>query len=549
MSKNNENKYTTFLRTQSYIVNGEPNPLSTISRKKYFAKYVNFGNGKIKKIDIKKHKHYINEIKSHKNKKSYSSEKFTKKKILKNNNNKIEQEKENNEIFNKKNNYKPPKYPNNNIESKQIKENNDNIINGFVDYFINEKENMYINNNEKNDEIISNEISNKIFVNNIPNKKNSIQYDISNEIQKNYDIINNIDNEYNFTTGNQKNNSNILNLMNKNNCKNIFSKTTKLNFHPKHNSFSDNIDNIYKTYSQKKKKSKKIIGSVQKDKSFINKILLNNEEDDYININNYKRSNKLLNKLNYYTKIQNNQKSYVNKKNNITKEILNSMKKSINKKTLINPCLNSHKNNCKKINSKINKIPNNESINIYNSINGSIKNYKKFNNIHNCVFMRNNNFSPKSIECNYMTYQQNKYKPKLNKNLTGKSISNIIYAIRDERKTNQFIKELNRNNKLNNSFKNIRFSFSNEKNDLLTDEFFSSINFFNGNNFFSVNEENYPRKNSYSKNNISVGAYIQRNSNIENSYKSYFNLINKELINNVISKLENKTILPPNHAI
>ena len=80
MNNNTHNSPSTFFRTQSYIVNGKPNPLSHISRKKFFSKYIDKfskrGNiAKNLKLNSNKNKHYISDIKKSKKKKLSSSKK------------------------------------------------------------------------------------------------------------------------------------------------------------------------------------------------------------------------------------------------------------------------------------------------------------------------------------------------------------------------------------------------------------------------------------------------------------------------------------------
>ena len=340
MSKTELNGHTTFLRTQSYIVNGQPNPLSNISRNKYFSRYANINNEKNKKK--KKDKSYIYLIKKQQKKKSYSSNKSHKK------------------IFIKKNNKnKKEDYEQNDIKSyteKNLNELNDSFKD--KDSFQKKKENS----KEKLHKTKNN------FLNNVQKNLTKIPYyDFSKVIQKKDININNLNNQYNYTAGNIKDSNKIFfsDLNNKN--KNLFSNTTKLEFPSRQNSL-DKKDNLYSSvYSQKKKKNNKVILSTYKDESYINKILFN--DDDCILINGHMNKNKLLSKLNHYTKKE--KYSYRANTKKATKNLLKSMKKYLNTE------IASYKSSI----SKINEIPRSKNIlNFYDSMGSSLKNYINFNN-------------------------------------------------------------------------------------------------------------------------------------------------------------------------
>lgn len=152
MLKNQSNGHTTFLRSQSYIVNGQPNPLSNISRNKYFSKYTNISNGKNKKM--KKDKNYINLIKKKQKKKSFPSY------IKQNNNNNQEEYKE---FMTEPYNYKPPKYPMSINKEQNDKKNCTEInLNGFINDSFKEKNNMEKENSKKMFYKTQNNFHNKI---------------------------------------------------------------------------------------------------------------------------------------------------------------------------------------------------------------------------------------------------------------------------------------------------------------------------------------------------------------------------------------------------
>ena len=488
MSKNPSNGHTTFLRSQSYIINGQPNPLSNISRIKYFSKYVNLRNEKNKKM--KKDKNYIYLIKKQK-KKSFSSNKINKKKCIKQNNkNKQEEYKE---IETETYNNKPSKYPMNyNKEQNDIKNFTEINLNEFINDSFKEKDN--IKKDKENCKEFFHKTKNS-FLNKVPIRKIKIpQYNLNEVTQKKDISINNSNKQYCFTTGNIKDSNKIyFSDLNKKNT-NIFSNTTKLEFSLKHNSLNKKIDNLYNSeYSLKKNKNKKVTFSTYKDKSYINKILFTND-DDYTFVNGHINNNKLLSKLNHYTKRE--KYSYKPTAKNVTKDLLKSMKKYLNNE------ITSYKSS----NSKINEIPKSKNImNYYDSMRSTIKSYINFNNsiknLSKYSHLRNNNFCPFSSEYNTnINSGKDLFKNDI-KDEFGKSLSNIISKIRDERKTNSFIKELKINNKLIKPKKAIRFSFSqekNERNEYLNDEFYSPIKY--NNRFLLESLDKMKSKNIINKN-------------------------------------------------
>lgn len=315
------------------------------------------------------------------------------------------------------------------------------------------------------------------------------------ELQKKKDIsINYLNNQYCFTTGNIKDSNQIyFSDLNKK-SKNLFSNITKLEFSSRHNSLDKKIDNLYNSvYSQKKKKNKNVTYSTYKDKSYINKILFNND-DDCIFINGHVNNNKLLRKLNHYTKRE--KYSYKPTSKNITKDLLKSMKKYLNNE------IASYKSSI----TKINEIPGSKNImNYYDSMKNSKNNYINFNNsiknLSKYSQLRNNNFCLLSSQYSNINSKKDLLKNEL-KDEFGKSLSKIISKIKEERKTNNFIKELKINNKLIKSNNAIRFSFSqekNERNEYLNDEFYSPIKY--NNRFLLESLDKMKSKNIIKKNN------------------------------------------------
>ena len=197
LNKKNLPPKTTLLRTQSYIINGEPNPLSDIKREKYFSKYYNFGKGKIKKINLKKYKKYINLVKKHKNKKFLSCDKKNKSKM--------------NKII-----YKEEVKDEENLNNINYKENEKNISkNDSI-----KKVNLLINNSKEDNKEFRNEKKKQknILVNEFQNMKINIPLHISNQDKEKNNIIHNYDNEYCFNNESiENNNINIPNLIKNNN--------------------------------------------------------------------------------------------------------------------------------------------------------------------------------------------------------------------------------------------------------------------------------------------------------------------------------------------
>ena len=217
----NINTSSTYLRTQSYIINGEPNPnkLSNASRKKYFSNfikdYIN-SNQKVSKNNINKKHYYITEIKKKKKKKISSLDKFNKNNIKKEKVNKdINKEK----IYSNKSLNHSIKIGENeyHIKSKMKKENNNEIMNKkhkilfdnkstfkeinmpiygmntFINKNINEKQFSITSENEKNnikDKCFNITHNNKQFSNITKFKNKGIYYNLMNieKLKKNKNI-------------------------------------------------------------------------------------------------------------------------------------------------------------------------------------------------------------------------------------------------------------------------------------------------------------------------------------------------------------------------
>ena len=558
-----QNTSSTFLRTQSHLVNGQPNPnklLSNISRKKYFSNFIKFYSKKQKKTKISlTNKQYINEIKQQKqNTKSSSLNKYNNniKKALKQK--KINPLTENEKIINKEEinlNKVSNQTSNNSIKNKENDCNIININNNKVkkDNEFNIDKNKTINDNKYSDK--SNNIS-LYSINTFTNKYN--KYNKYNNFKKNYSK------KSNFTTSvieNEKNShkEDILNIIYDNH---IFSNTKKYNYNSKHKDFEYSKSNTFNlSNSRKSIKSKKKGLSLQKDKSFINKILLKNdtEIDEYIN--KIKSKNKLLDQLNYYTK---REKNYIQNSDfveeNKTKAKIMSMKRSINKISInTNPESNSKE---KYQISKINEFKKQNSYhNFYNNSNKSIKNHVRFiNSLNkaNYYFNRNNDMTPMLTDYN-VNNDKVLFKPKIFKETIKRTFSNALFAMRDERNTNNFIKELNKSNKNYNSNKVIPFSFNKENSEEFNNNLFKSTLKKNGsslllgdkgskiNTFYKNNDYSYYKTNNIFKKNSSFDNF--RKHSTRKSFQSNFNIVNNKLFN-YINDINNNSILimPVNQA-
>jgi hypothetical protein len=122
--------------------------------------------------------------------------------------------------------------------------------------------------------------------------------------------------------------------------------------------------------------------------------------------------------------------------------------------------------------------------------------------------------------------------------------------MRDERSTNKFIKELNKNNKNYNSTKAIPFSFSGLN---LKDELYLSHKSHHVNSFYMREKENQNTNNIYNRTN----SCIKKNCSFDNfrhakrkSFQSTFNIVNNKMFNciNGDKNSINNAIMPANQA-
>ena len=545
MSTAYENKSSTFFSTQSYIANGMPNPSFKVSKKDYLSSLIKNKNGKKSqnkaKSKTKINPNYINEVKknTNKNQKVTSLKKPKQQVLLKNYiNNKLD---EKNEINNKINNKLSRNAYIYNTKTEKFKNISQN-------YLYSKTHNYTIKNNDNNFEGKEN---NKNEMNILSCKKSHNNPKLSNHgldksngfckaknnnpklsthgLNKSNGFCkaNNIHEEYFSKTNKSKGviKFDFSDLIHKSN---LGYATTRLNLNSKKKNYKKNIDDMYNiAYHSKIKQNKKRYTSFQKDSKFISKFF-SNDNDDYLNIKNQRNKNKLLNKLNLYTKRENINFEEENK----TQRGLLTIKHLINKKSLFSP--ESNKSN-------------NKSINYFHK---SLSTYKQHNNYLN-KFSRNKELlSPSLTEYNINKNKNIKQTPstKLFKTKICSALSKVINSIREDRKTCKFIKELNKNKKIkNNSNKNIRFSFSGNKDNDIIDEFYSPNK--NKINIIQFNENNKRNNkqniNYFIKKNISSGNF-RRNSKNKNKY----NAINVR-INNFINAYNDKknNIMPVNKAI
>ena len=535
MSKN-ENKSSTFLRTQSYIANGMTNPDLKPSKKDSFTNLIknkcNKKEHNKSKSKRSKSKNYINDVKKQKKQNKTLFNKKNQKQLLKKYiNDKLDEKTEiinykNNNIHSRNNafiyNTKTAKFKNINENYLYSKTNHPKIMNS-EQYFSEEKE------NDKNSINIRNK---KKYIKNGGMSRNDIES--SNGFHKSNIYTNKLNDEYFKKTKKEKNDSkfDFTNIVNQTK---LGIMTAKANISRTRNkNFRKDIDNIYiMTYRSKVKSNKsKVVKSFQKEKNFVNKIL-KEENDDYLDIKNHKSKNTLLNKLKQYAK---REKSHFEDNNKIQRGLL-TVKNLINKKT---------KNFSPKLTTiKMNNTPT-------NLFHYSYSNYNQYNNntlnkLKNKAKSRNNDYSPAITEYNKKT-KQNESTSDLYRIKFSKSLSNIINSIRDERQTNKFIKDLNKNKKLGKN--ELKFSFSQNKDEDSNDEFYSPNK--NKINIFQFKEakklSNNKKINYFIKKNISSDNFkkVSRNS----KYRHNYNVINKR-VNNIINAYNEKKlcVMPVNKAI
>lgn len=244
--------------------------------------------------------------------------------------------------------------------------------------------------------------------------------------------------------------------------------------------------------------------SIKQNSSFIN-ILLNEEnEEDFMNINKFKSNKVLLNKLYSYASRKKYKNSY-NKDYNITTKIIKKMKKSMEYKS--KSCLKIHKNKI------LNKQNNYFKSDIIKYIDNSTNNYYLTLNNH----LKNNS---NSISNYIGSPKEKNMRKKLNTNTFLNSASNFIDSMKEERKTNKFIKELNSKN---NKFCNSRFSYNKENYDD-NEGFYNSpksIRINNRDNIVLFHKTNYEKNNNIKiKNIIKTHRNTWKKKNLKSLYEN-----------------------------
>jgi hypothetical protein len=299
MSTYNENKSSNFLRTQSYIANGMPNPSFKTSKKDYLSSLIRNKYDKKSqtksKPKINKSNNYINDVKK---KKKNSFKKPSQKKLLKKYiNDKME---EKTEIINHKNNDKNSRntyiYNTKTEKFKNVDEN----------YLYSKTHHYNVKGNKKKESKGKENNKNSLNVRNFINKRNGQHNEInkSNGLHKSNTFNNNINEEF-FAKTTKGKNSYKFDFENIINQAKLGIMTTRANINHKRNKqFNKDIDNIYSmTYRSKLKQNPKLL-EPGKVKNFIHKILSNNNEE-YLDIKNKKNKNILINKFNRYIKRDN----------------------------------------------------------------------------------------------------------------------------------------------------------------------------------------------------------------------------------------------------
>lgn len=453
---NDENKSSNFLRTQSYIANGMPNPTFKAPKKDFLSNLIKnkFGKNASNKSKSKanKTKNYINEVKKPKKQKKNSFNKPSQKKLLKKYiNDKLE---EKTEIinYNKNNKYSRNTYIYNS-KTEKFKNINENYLYSKTHHCKIKDNNHKGKENNKNAMNIRNK---RNFINN-NQRKNEINK--SNGLHKSNTFANNLNEEFfsKTTKGKSNNKFEFSDIVNQTK---LGIMTTRANInHSRNKEFRKDIDNIYSiTYRSKIKQNIKSL-NIGKVKNFAHKILTK-DKDDYLDIKNHRNKNILLNKLNHYT-----QREKINfEDKNKTQRGLLTIKNLINKKIMLfSP---------KTTNNKKYNIP----LNLFHSSYSNYKKYQDFlHNLSNKQNSRNNGIYTALTECNNNNNsKKNDCSLDLFKIKISKSLSNVINSMREQRKTSKFIKDLNKNKSLGDKkSKHIKFTFSPSENDDYSDEFFS----------------------------------------------------------------------------
>ena len=534
----NENKSTTFLRTQSYIANGMTSPDFKSSKKDGFKNLVknNYNKKESNKSKAKrsKSKNYINDVKKQKKEnKTFFNKKSQKQLLKKYINDKLD---EKTEIINNKNNTHSR---NNayiyNTRTEKFKNINENYLYSKTQYLKikNGKEKVYSKGkeNDKN----SYNIRNKKKYNNNGSMISNHDYEKSNGFHRSSIYTNKSNDEYFKKTKIEKRDSkfDLASIVNQTKL-GIMTTRAKMS-RTRNKNFRKDIDSIYSmTYRSKiKANNSKVFTTLKKEKNFVNKILTK-ENDDYLDIKNHKNKNKLLNKLKQFTK---REKTNFEDKSKIQRGLL-TVKNLINKKVLnFSPKVTSINNNI------------NTQKNIFHY---SYSNYNQYNNNTLNKFKSKTKSKYKDYSPVLTEYNKNKIKNEsatdLFKIKMSKSLSNIINSIRDERQTSKFIKDLNKNKK--SGKEHLKFSFSQNKDDDLNDEFYSPnknkikmIQFKEAKKLSNNKKINYFIKKNISSDNFKIGSGNRK-------YKNNYNAINKK-INNFINSYNERNlfVMPVNKAI
>ena len=497
----NENKSTTFLRTQSYIANGMTSPDFKSSKKDGFKNLVknNYNKKESNKSKAKrsKSKNYINGVKKQKKEnKTFFNKKSQKQLLKKYINDKLD---EKTEIINNKNNTHSR---NNayiyNTRTEKFKNINENYLYSKTQHLkiINGKEKVYSKGkeNDKN----SYNIRNKKKYNNNGSMISNHDYEKSNGFHRSSIYTNKSNDEYFKKTKIEKRDSKFDLASIVNQTKLGIMKTRAKMSRTRNKNFRKDIDSIYSmTYRSKiKANNSKVFTTLKKEKNFVIKILTK-ENDDYLDIKNHKNKNKLLNKLKQFTK---REKTNFEDKSKIQRGLL-TVKNLINKKVLnFSPKVTSINNNI------------NTPKNIFHY---SYSNYNQYNNNTLNKFKSKTKSKYKDYSPVLTEYNKNKIKNEsatdLFKIKMSKSLSNIINSIRDERQTNKFIKDLNKNKK--SGKEHLKFSFSQNKDDDLNDEFYSPnknkikmIQFKEAKKLSNNKKINYFIKKNISSDNFKIGS-------------------------------------------
>ena len=396
---------------------------------------------------------------------------------------------------------------NNSIDKRQnICFKNKHFLNNIkIKELIEEEKNNYQKKYNYKDKISD---INKIFININKYNKNKLNNIFKHKTENN--IVNKEKNVYSFN-GLSNNNFNIFYSNNNKNPKNISFSSTNRTTSNNTLSYNNNENNIEKKYSF----------SINHNSSYIFKLL--NEEDDYMNIEihkNNKSNTKLLNKFYSFRQRERDNYKYPNiieyNKNIKLLNLTKIVDKNINSKTQKNLII-------KKNNQNI------DYINYVNSINNnSIKNLK-FNSIY---------FH------NILSHKNKINKKKIFQNTFLKSYLSYLDSIREERKTNRFIKELN--HKKNLLLYTSKFSYDKENIDTNIDFYLT----LKSNKTNEKENKNFLHKSNYEQNRISFREKKSLRSN-KNSWKkkNYKPINSTDIYLNVNPKsyIVKQNIMPSNN--